>query len=42
MTLSYNGTVNDYFVGLFFGYTGMIGKYFFRNAGLHISDKYYY
>jgi len=42
MTLSFNGTVNDYFVGLFFSYTGMIGMFFFRSAGLYISEKYYY
>ena len=36
MVLSYNGTVNDYFVGIFFFYSGLIGMFFFEDAGLYI------
>ena len=34
MTFSFNGNVNDYFVGCFFWYTGLIGKIYFSNVGL--------
>ena len=34
MTFTFNGNVNDYFVSLFFWYSGMIGKFYFERVGL--------
>lgn len=42
MVFTYNGNVNDYFVGLFFFYTGYIGMCFFDKAGLKMPQKDYY
>ena len=42
MVLTFNGTANDYFIGGFFFYSGLIGMIFFRSAGLFIVEKSYY
>jgi len=42
MVFTYNGNINDYFVALFFFYTGYIGMRFFKDAGLMMPVKDYY
>ena len=39
MVFTYNGNVNDYFVGLFFFYTGHIGINYYLHAGLYMPHK---
>lgn len=41
MVLTYNGTINDYFIGAFFFYTALLGQMFFGRAGLFIPKKPY-
>ena len=34
MNFTFNGNINDYFVSLFFWYSGLIGMFYFDKVGL--------
>jgi len=42
MVFTYNGNVNDYFIGLFFFHSANLGRVFFMSSGLVIQDKPYF
>jgi len=42
MVFTYNGDVNDYFIGIFFYSTALLGKNYFKNTGMSIPEKAFF